>query len=128
MEIIEKKDNEYIGKVNGTVVSKSNSYRIITINGHGSLTKTAAMKKYEENFLWQVGNIRDANINVPFELYIDVYFPSKRSDLDGAMKASLDCMQKAKIITNDNNCCKILARKFIDKENPRIEFKIITIE
>lgn len=128
MEIIEKKDNEYIGKVNGTVVSKSNSYRIITINGHGSLTKTAAMKKYEENFLWQVGNIRDANINVPFELYIDVYFPSKRSDLDGAMKASLDCMQKAKIITNDNNCCKILARKFIDKENPRIEFKIITIK
>jgi len=127
MEIIEKKDNEYIGKVNGTVVSKSNSYRIITINGHGSLTKTTAMKKYEENFLWQVGNIRDANINVPFELYIDVYFPSKRSDLDGAMKASLDCMQKAKIITNDNNCCKILARKFIDKENPRIEFKIITI-
>ena len=128
MEIIGKKNNEYIGKVNGTVVSKSNSYRIINIDGHGSLTKTAAMKKYEENFLWQVGNIRDANINVPFELYIDVYFPSKRSDLDGAMKASLDCMQKAKIITNDNNCCKILARKFIDKENPRIEFKIITIE
>ena len=29
----------YMGTVNGTVVSKSNSYRIITINGHGSLTK-----------------------------------------------------------------------------------------
>ena len=128
MEIIEKKDNEYIGKVNGTVVSKSNSYRIITINGHGSLTKTDAMKKYEEKFLWQVGNIRDSNISVPFELYIDVYFPSKKSDLDGCLKCVLDCLQTAKVIKNDNNCCKILARKFIDKENPRIEFKIVTIK
>ena len=49
------KNMEYEGKVSGTVVSKSNSYRIITINGHGSLTKTTAMKKYEESFLWQVG-------------------------------------------------------------------------
>jgi len=118
---------EYNGKVNGTVVSKSNSYRIITINGHGSLTKTTAMKKYEESFLWQVGKIRDANIDIPFELYLDVWFPSKRSDLDGALKAILDCMQKAKIIKNDNNCCKLLARKFIDKDNPRIEFRIITV-
>lgn len=26
------------------------------------------------------------------------------------------------------NCCKIVGRKFIDKDNPRIEFKIVTIE
>jgi len=119
---------EYEGKIKGKVVSKSNSYRIITINGHGSLTKTTAMKKYEESFLWQVGNIRDLNIDVPFEFYLDVYFPSKRSDLDGCLKCVLDCLQTAKVIKNDNNCCKILARKFIDKENPRIEFKIVTIK
>ena len=34
----------------------------------------------------------------------------------------------AKVFSNDNNCCKIVARKFIDKENPRIEFKIVTID
>ena len=55
---------EYEGKIKGKVVSKSNSYRIVTMNGHGSLTKTPAMKKYEESFLWQVGNIRDLNIDV----------------------------------------------------------------
>jgi Holliday junction resolvase RusA-like endonuclease len=119
---------EYIGKVTGTPVSKSNSYRIITINGHASLTKTKAMKEYEEKFLWQVGAIRDANINVPFEFHIDVYFPSKRSDLDGMLKGVMDCLQKANVIKNDNNCCLIHARKFIDKDNPRIEFKIITID
>ena len=119
---------EYKGKVIGTPPSKSNAYRIITINGHSSLTKTKAMHTYEESFLWQVGGIRDANINVPFEFYLDVYFPSKRSDLDGCFKGVLDCLQKAKVINNDNNCCLIHARKFIDKENPRVEFRIVTIE
>lgn len=118
---------EYTGIVKGTVPSKSNSYRIITINGHGSLTKTSAAKKYEESFLWQVGNCRDANISSTFEFYIDVYYPSKRSDLDGCLKVVLDCLQKAKVITNDNNCCLIHARKFIDKDNPRVEFRIVEI-
>lgn len=119
---------EYKGKVIGKPVSKSNSYRIITINGHASLTKTKEMKQYEESFIWQVGKIRDAQINVPFEFYIDVYFPSKRSDLDGMLKGVMDCLQKANVIKNDNNCCLIHARKFIDKENPRVEFKIVTID
>ena len=29
---------------------------------------------------------------------------------------------------NDNLCVKIIAEKFVDKENPRIEFKIVTID
>lgn len=119
---------EYQGVVNGAPISKSNAYRIITIGGHSSLAKTKAMYDYEEKFLWQVGGIRDANISVPFEFYVDVYFPSKRSDLDGMLKGVMDCLQKAKVIKNDNNCCLIHARKFIDKENPRVEFKIVTIE
>ena len=119
---------EYRGVVKGTPVSKSNAYRIITIAGHASLTKTTAMKKYEEAFLWQVGSIRDANIGVPFEFYLDVFFPSKRSDLDGCLKGILDCLQKARVIKNDNNCCLIHARKFIDKDNPRVEFRLVTID
>ena len=119
---------EYTGVVQGTPPSKSNAYLIITIGGHSSLAKTKAMYDNEEKFLWQVGGIRDANIAVPFEFYVDVYFPSKRSDLDGMLKGVMDCLQKAKVIKNDNNCCLIHARKFIDKENPRVEFKIVTIE
>ena len=31
-------------------------------------------------------------------------------------------------IKNDNLCVKIVAEKFVDKENPRVEFKIVTID
>lgn len=119
---------EYSAKILGTPPSKSNAYRIITRGGHSSLKKSKAMEAYEESFMWQVGSIRDANISVPFEFYIDVFFPSKRSDLDGCFKGVLDCLQKAKVIKNDNNCCLIHARKFIDKENPRVEFTIKTVD
>ena len=111
-------------KIIGTTPSKSNCYRIITISGHGSLAKTPAMKKYEESFFWQVGAARNKMIDFPFEFHIDVYYPSKRSDLDNSFKVVLDCLQKAKVIKNDNNCALIYARKFIDKENPRVEFTI----
>lgn len=112
----------------GTIPSKSNSYRIIDKGGHASLGKTTALKKYEEAFLWQCGALRDLNIDTPFNFFVDVYFPSKRSDLDGCLKCCLDMCQKVKAITNDNNCCKIVARKFIDKNEPRIEIGIEPVE
>lgn len=119
---------EYKAIIKGTVPSKSNSYKIITIAGHSSLGKTSSLKKYEDSFMWQVGKIRDLFIDGMFEFYIDVFYPSKKSDLDNSLKIVLDCLQKSKTIKNDNNCCLIHARKFIDKDNPRIEFTIKTID
>lgn len=111
----------------GNVPSKSNCYKIITLNGHGSLAKTKALKQYEESFLWQCGEYRNANISTMFEFNVRVFYPSKRSDLDNSLKVCLDMLQKAKAITNDNLCAKIVAEKFIDKANPRIEFSIIPL-
>jgi hypothetical protein len=34
----------------GNTPSKSNSYKVITINGHASLSKTKALKEYENKF------------------------------------------------------------------------------
>ncbi len=116
---------EYSAKIQGNTPSKSNCYKIITLGKHASLAKTPALKKYEESFFWQIGSLRDKMIDVPFELHIDVFYPSKRSDLDNSFKVVLDCLQRTKVIKNDNNCSLIHARKFIDKENPRIEFKLI---
>ena len=119
---------EYTATILGNAPSKANCYKIIAISGHGSLAKTPALKKYEESFIWQSGRLRDLDINEPFEFYIDVYYPSKRSDLDNCLKLQMDVLQRIKCIRNDNNCCKIVARKFIDKENPRVEIKIKTME
>ena len=115
---------EHKGIILGNTPSKSNCYKIVKFGGHASLAKTPALKKYEETFFWQVGSIRDLMIDVPFEFHVNVFYPSKRSDLDNSFKVVLDCLQKSKVIKNDNNCSLIYARKFIDKLNPRIEFTI----
>ena len=83
----------------GQVPSKSNGYRIIRIGGHSSLKKSDAL----------------------------VYFTSMSHDIDNSLKVVLDCLQSGGAIKNDNRCTHIVARKFIDKTNPRIEFRLIEL-
>lgn len=111
----------------GSVPSKSNSYKIITIAGHASLGKTSAMKEFEKKFYLQCG-YRNKMISGFFELYVDVYFQSNQPDLDNSLKGLLDCLQTCKAIKNDRNCVKIVANKFIDKNNPRIEFTLVEVD
>lgn len=114
--------------VKGNPPSKSNCYKVVTLYGHGSLAKQKALKQYEDSFYIQVGSYRNLKIKGFFEFYIRVYYPSMRSDLDNSLKCVLDCLQKTKTIENDNKCVKIVAEKFVDKDNPRVEFKIVTID
>lgn len=92
------------------------------------MAKQDALKKYEDSFYMQVGDYRNLNIKGYFEFHCRVFHTSMRPDLDNALKVLLDCLQKTKTIENDNKCVKIVAEKFIDKLNPRVEFKIVTIE
>lgn len=114
----------------GSTPSKSNCYIIITKKGkngkiHGSLAKSSAIKKYEDNFYIQLPpNMRGLDIAGYFELEIDVYYPTERADLDNSLKIVLDCLQKSKTIRNDNKCIRIVANKAKDPDKPRIEFKI----
>ena len=108
----------------GNPPSKSNLYKIVTIAGRGSLAKTAALKKYENDFYIQCNHYRNANIDGYFKIELKVFYPSQRSDLDNSLKVILDCLQRVKAIKNDNKCVKIDAEKFLDKENPRIEFRL----
>ena len=113
--------------IKGNCPSKSNSYKIIKIGNHYSLGKTAQLKIYEDNFAIQASKLRNLNIEKEFEFVIDVYYDSKRPDLDNSLKVVLDCLQKVKAIKNDNKCISIKARKFKDKLNPRIEFEVIPV-
>ncbi len=110
--------------IQGNVPSKSNCYRIITLNGHGSLAKTSKLKDFENTFYMQCGTYRNLMVEEYFEFHCRVYYPSMRSDVDNALKILLDYAQKAKIIKNDNLCVKVVAEKFVDKNNPRVEFMI----
>ena len=111
----------------GQAPSKSNTYKVITLGGHGSLGKTQGLKKYEQSFYMQVGKYRNLMIEGYFELHIRVYFATMSHDLDNSLKVVLDCLQYTKTIKNDNKCVKIVAEKFIDKVNPRIEFKLVEV-
>jgi Holliday junction resolvase RusA-like endonuclease len=59
---------------------------------------------------------------------MDVFYPNQRSDLDNSAKVVLDCLQKVKAIVNDNKCTKMVLRKFLDKDKPRIEFFLKKID
>ena len=111
----------------GQVPSKSNGYQIIRIGGHSSLKKSDALVKYEQAFYMQMGVYRNLHIDGLFELHMDVYFTSMSHDIDNSLKVVLDCLQSGGAIKNDNRCTHIVARKFIDKTNPRIEFRLIEL-
>lgn len=111
----------------GQAPSKSNSYQIIRIAGHADLKKSPAARHYEDAFYLQVGAYKNLMIQGFFELHIRVYFTSKAHDLDNSLKIVLDCLQTCKAIKNDNNCTRIVADKFIDKNNPRIEFRLVEV-
>lgn len=112
----------------GNTPSKSNCYKIVTLRGkkglYSSLGKTSALEKYEKNFYIQCDKYRNKRITGYFELYVKVFYPSQRSDLDNSLKVILDCLQYVKAIENDNKLVKVLAEKYLDKNNPRIEFHI----
>lgn len=112
----------------GKVPSKSNGYKIACRNGIAMMYKSAALKQYEKDFYMQIGSLRDSMIEGYIKVKIDVYYPSNRSDLDGSQKVFFDCLQTARVIKNDNKVVEILARKFVDKVNPRIEFEIKEVE
>lgn len=112
----------------GQTPAKSNCYKIVDRNGHGSLAKQQKLKDYEELFLWRCslrGTKERPLITVPFSIRIDVFFRSKANDIDNSLKIVLDILQhQCHAIKNDNLCAEIYVRKFVDKINPRIEFEI----
>lgn len=115
----------------GNPPAKSNCYRIIILKNkdktkqHASLAKAPQLRSYERDFQLQCMKYRNAKIDEPFKIEIDVYFTQQRSDLDNSLKVILDCLQQVGAITNDNLCNGIVANKFVDKINPRIEFTLI---
>lgn len=115
----------------GNVPSKSNCYKVIRLgngsNAKCSLGKQKQLLSYENSFKLQMLNYEYKLIESEFKFVIDVYYNSRRPDLDNSFKVTLDMLQKVGIIKNDNKCIEIQARKLLDKENPRIEFEVIPI-
>ena len=115
--------------IKGSTPSKSNSYKVIRLGNRCGLGKQKHLEVYEKSFKAQISEYKkEPIIDGLFSFEIDVYYDSRRPDLDNSLKVVLDCLQKAEVIKNDNLCMQILARKHLDKENPRCEFSIKPIQ
>lgn len=109
--------------IQGQVPSKSNGYKI----GNNKLYKSKELIAYESKFKWLLALSKGKPIEPikhKFAIEIFVYFQSNRSDLDNSAKIILDCLQNCNVIENDRLCHRLTMHKFIDKDNPRIEFEI----
>ena len=81
----------------------------------------------QDAVIWQVRDAVNADGWVVsgtdrYKLTVEVYFVSElRSDLDGPLKATLDCLQRGGAIWNDNRVMALTLEKLIDAGKPRCE-------
>ena len=113
--------------IKGNCPSKSNQYKVIRLGNRCGLGKQKKLESYENSFKIQMLDYKYDIIESEFKFVIDVYYDSRRPDLDNSLKVVLDCLQKAEVIKNDNKCLEIVARKHLDKIDPRVEFIITPI-
>ena len=113
--------------IKGNCPSKSNCYKVIRLGNRCGLGKQKKLISYENSFKTQMLNYKYNLIESNFKFVIDVYYDSRRPDLDNSLKVVLDCLQKAEVIKNDNKCLEIVAKKHLDKIDPRVEFIITPI-
>ena len=120
----------------GELGSKSNSRRMVSYGGRPRLIKSNKALNYEESSYQQLQAL--LSNHEPFQDYVslkvDVYYASKRPDLDVALLQDILQEKKDKktgivlsrgVYANDRQVVEIHARKLWDKENPRCE---ITVE
>ncbi len=75
----------------GQPISLKNSFRVVTIRGHGSLTKTTEAKAYERDFRRQMPPAARVMFEGPVKVTIRAFYTWEGPDLDCALL--LDLMQ-----------------------------------
>ena len=81
--------------ITGNVPSKSNCYKVIRLGNRCGLGKQKQLTSYENSFKLQLLDYEYELIESEFKFVIDVYYNSRRPDLDNSFKVVLDCLQKA---------------------------------
>lgn len=105
--------------VMGHLASKANGRRW---RGPGHSIKSQAALDFVSTFPLQLPTRKDAPFDKPVAMYVWAYYRDMRRDLDIALLQ--DCIQKAHIIENDRQIVEIHARRFVDKERPRVIFEL----
>lgn len=125
----------------GNLYSKSNSRRLI--QGSGELAYNEKIKKiytknkpksiksekalnWTEYALYKLKTMPDKTIINTCGIDVHCYYSNNRHDLD--IELLCDALQKASVIKNDRLLVYKCARKYFDKENPRIVVRVFEMQ
>lgn len=101
-----------------------------------SYTTDFTIYKNDEKHIIELKGWFDERSRKKIEL-VNRFFPEEKVEvwdeneyyrLQKEYKDKISLWDYRKTIKNDNLCVKVVAEKFIDKGNPRVEFKIVTID
>ena len=92
--------------------------------GHLALTPEALAFRHAVRIIAQVQAVKP--IMGPVAVFLDVYRPRKRGDLDNIQKATLDALQGA-AYRDDEQVQQLTAVRYDDKRAPRIEVSVVPL-
>jgi len=108
----------------GNLPRKSNSRRIVKNRRTKKvmIIKSENALNYSQNFLLQMMQYQYKTLTSPIILTVTIFYQSKRNDLSEELL--MDLLQECKLIKNDRQIWGKHIYKKIDKEKPRVEFKV----
>ena len=110
--------------IEGEPASKANSRRLVMLGGKPRVIKSQKALNYLSGFAIQCPVLAEL-IESDVLVDIDIYYASKRPDLDESV--ILDAMQE-RIYKNDRQVVEKRVRKYIDRDRPRSEISVYSLE
>ena len=65
----------------------------------------------------------NSHLEGPVSVEMGFYFPTRRNDLDGPIKPTLDALQPL-VFLNDRQVVRLVVTKYLDPDNPRAEIAV----
>jgi Holliday junction resolvase RusA-like endonuclease len=109
-------------------LSINRSYRVVRFGKRAGLTKTPDARTYSQHVragasvavrhprpMWCKGT--EVSVSLRF------YWPSRRGDVDGPVKQTLDALQGI-VYANDSQVTLLTVERFTDKARPRVEIEV----
>mgnify|MGYP000928121414 FL=1 len=89
----------------------------------GRTVVSAEAKAYKEQVAWIAKAAGVEKLDGDIAVTVRVYRPAKRGDLDNSLKVSLDSLNGI-AYTDDSQIVRIVAERYDDKRNPRVEVEV----
>ena len=92
--------------------------------GHLALTPEALAFRHAVRMIAMVQGVTP--VTGPVAVFLDVYRPLRRGDLDNILKATLDALQTV-AYHDDQQVTEIHAQRYEDKRAPRVEVSVVPL-